>query len=224
VVSTEIVAPSLYSCEVTHVRRSPISNRFDYKGSYWLVDFDQLPHPGGLLGRVSRISADDHLDMRSEAEAAGIVAERMYMLAAARTLGYVFNPISVFWCFDAEGHHTGTLAEVHNTYGGRHAYVLDARGGSWADVDKALYVSPFYPVDGRYYIKADPPTDSVSLTVRLEREGDEPFVATLRGQRRQPTFINVMIGALRYPALRTSARIRWQALRLWWRGLTVQPR
>ncbi len=219
-----MVVPSLYSCEVTHVRRSPILNRFNYKASYWLVDFDQLPHPGGLLGRISRLSADDHLDMRSVASKAGIAAERIYMLAAARTLGYVFNPISIFWCFDAAGNQTGTLAEVHNTYGGRHAYVLDAERGSWSAVEKAMYVSPFYPVDGRYLIKADAPSNSVSVTVRLERDGDEPFVATLRGRRRNPTIVNVMAGALRYPALRTSARIRWQALRLWWRGLTVQPR
>ena len=63
-------------------------------------------------------------------EERGIAASRVVMLTGARTLGYVFNPITVFWCFDETGAQCAVVAEVHNTYGGRHAYVLepDARG------------------------------------------------------------------------------------------------
>ena len=68
------------------------------------------------------------------------------------------------------------------------------------------------------------PGESVSLRVTLRRDGDEPFVATLRGQRRAVTAANVLRATLRYPSARTSALIRWQGIRLWWKGLEVQPR
>jgi DUF1365 family protein len=150
------------------------------------------------------------------------------MLTTARTLGYVFNPISVFWSADATGAATAVVAEVHNTFGGRHAYVLE--GGDLvgtrgeATVEKALYVSPFYPVDGRYRIRVEEPGPSVSVTVTLERNGDEPFVATLRAARRPLTTGNVVRSVLRFSGLRTMALIRWQAIRLWSRGLPVHPR
>ena len=56
------------------------------------------------------------------------------------------------------------VAEVHNTYGGRHAYLLRPDGHGHSKVDKALYVSPFHPADGRYDIRVSEPGESVSLT------------------------------------------------------------
>ena len=72
------------------------------------------------------------------------------MLTTARSFGYVFNPITVFWAYDRAGARTAVVAEVHNTYGGRHGYVLRPDWDGYAEVDKALYVSPFHPADGRY--------------------------------------------------------------------------
>ena len=77
------------------------------------------------------------------------------MLTTARTLGYVFNPITVFWAYDRAGDRTAVVAEVHNTYGGRHAYLLRPDRAGYAEADKALYVSPFYPADGRYQIHVE---------------------------------------------------------------------
>ena len=73
------------------------------------------------------------------------------------------------------------LAEVHNTYGGRHVYLLrpDTQGRS--EVNKEMYVSPFYLVDGSYDIRVSEPGATVSVTVTLRREDDAPFVATMRG-------------------------------------------
>ena len=75
----------------------------------------------------------------------------------ARVLGYVFNPLSIFWCHDAEGVVRHVVAEVHNTYGGRHAYLLPATGDQPAAVKKKLYVSPFNEVDGYYLVRAPRP-------------------------------------------------------------------
>ena len=72
------------------------------------------------------------------------------MLAHARVLGYVFNPLTVFWCHRADGALACVVAEVHNTYRQRHAYLLRTDDRGRAQVPKRFYVSPFYPVDGGY--------------------------------------------------------------------------
>ena len=215
--------PALYNCVVTHSRRAPLTNQFRYRSAYWLVDLDRLPQPRGLFGALARVRAEDHVDVRALLRDNGVDADRVLMLTAARTLGYVFNPISLFWAYDRTGTQTAVVAEVHNTYGGRHAYLLHPDRDGRAQADKALYVSPFYPLDGSYQIHVGEPGETVSLSVTLRRDGDKPFVATLRGRRRAVTAANVLRASLRYPSARTSALIRWQGIRLWWKGLQVQP-
>jgi DUF1365 family protein len=218
--------PALYEATVTHQRRAPLTNRFRYRAWYWLVDLDDLPQPSRLLRLFARVDGRDHMDVRALLREAGIPAERVLMLTGARSLGYVFNPISVFWAYDCDGTRTAVVAEVHNTYGDRHAYLLEGDGsaGGFAPVDKEMYVSPFYPVDGQYRIHVGDPGEWMTMTVELHREGDEPFVATMRGRRQALTAGAVIRSALRYPAIRTSALIRWQAIRLWCRGLEIQAR
>ncbi len=77
----------------------------------------------------------------------------MLVLANARSLGYVFDPLTTYFCFDADGGLEGVLAEVHNTYGERHCYPLAVAERAGATVDKEFYVSPFFAVEGRYDIR-----------------------------------------------------------------------
>jgi uncharacterized protein len=223
-VNGDLEVPAIFEGRVTHTRRTPLVHRFHYRAGYWLVDYDHLPQPHGWMGHVARVRHDDHADVRSLLRDEGIDADRILLLATARTLGYVFNPISVFWCYDASGQSTGVLAEVHNTYGGRHVYVLKGEESAETKVEKELYVSPFYSVEGNYRIRVSQPGARLSVTVTLEQEGHEPFVATLAATRRPLTVANVVRISLSYSALRTSALIRWQALRLWSRGLKFVPR
>jgi uncharacterized protein len=216
--------PALYAAAVTHARRDPISNRFRYRATYWLVDYDQLPVPNGILKHLARLERSDHTDVRRFLAEHKVTAERILMLAMSRTLGYVFNPISVFWCYDAAGRRVAVLAEVHNTYGERHTYLLRPDKNGRSEVNKELYVSPFYPVDGNYVIRVSEPGASVSVAVTLDRGDSAPFVASLRGERRAISKINVVRASVFHPAVRATVLIRWQALRLWVRGLKVQPR
>lgn len=216
--------PALYRTDVTHTRRAPIENRFRYAADYWLVDYDQMGRRSGIVWRLVRFQPDDHSDIRATLAAHDVYAERIVMLAMPRTWGYVFNPISIFWCYGASGERVAVLAEVHNTYGGRHTYFLQPDEKGWSTVEKMMYVSPFYPVDGHYDIRVSEPGSSVSVTVTLRRDNDVPFVATLQGVRKKANIRNVARAYLTRPALRTSFLIRWQAMRLWARGLKVQPR
>jgi DUF1365 family protein len=148
------------------------------------------------------------------------------MLTQARVLGYVFNPLTVYWCHEPEC----VVAEVHNTYGQRYAYLLhpDTRGR--ARVPKQFYVSPFYPVDGDYRMSlpepgADP-GGKLALSVRLDRPDGHSFAASVRGRAVPVTARARLKTAVRYPwsTAAVSARIRWQGVRLYLRGLPVIPR
>ncbi len=90
------------------------------------------------------------------------------MLASARVFGHVFNPLSLFWCHDAAGELRCVVAEVHNTYGERHCYLLETDDAGRASVPKAFYVSPFNDVDGQYRMKLPEPGDTAR---RLDRPG-----------------------------------------------------
>jgi DUF1365 family protein len=223
-VSRDLVVPALYRAKVRHARRSPIRHRFAYGATYWLVDFDRLPEEPGIVRWCTRVRREDHVDIRAILHDKGVNASRIVMLSGARSFGYAFDPISVFWCYDEASTGCTVVAEVHNTYGDRHAYVLEPDGDGAAEIEKVMYVSPFNSVDGTYRIRVSPPGSSVSVQVSLDRAGQEPFVATLQATRRPFTAFAAVSAAVRHSGLRTRALIQWEALRLWRRGLKVQPR
>ncbi len=104
--------------------------------------------------------------------------------------GFVFNPLSVYWCHDAAGAPVCVVAEVHNTYGQRHCYLLRPDGEGTAEADKTFYVSPFFGVEGRYRMRLPPPGEELRLAVQLRTGDGRPFTATVRGggarHRRRP--------------------------------------
>jgi hypothetical protein len=148
------------------------------------------------------------------------------MLANARSLGHVFNPISLFWCHRADGDLECVVAEVHNTYGGRHRYLLhpDAQGG--AQTAKTFYVSPFLTVDGEYRMRVPLPGVDLSVAVTLRQDGRSALTATVTGTRRPATTAELIRTLLRMPFVtyRTSALIRRHGLALWLRRLPVISR
>ncbi|MGH9000847.1 MAG: DUF1365 domain-containing protein [Acidimicrobiia bacterium] len=230
-------AGCLYTTTVRHVRNAPLHNEFRYRSYHWLVDLDALPDLPRPLRSLARFDAADHLGEAGASirdnvcrylAAAGVsfAGGRIVMLAHARVFGYVFNPLSVFWCYQPDGAVQCVVAEVHNTYGGRHRYLLRPDEAGGASVDKAFYVSPFYPVDGRYQMRLPEPGESLDLAITLHRPGQAPFVTRLRGERRPATVANLVGSALRCPwvTLLGAVQIRYQGLRLWAKGLPVVPR
>jgi DUF1365 family protein len=148
------------------------------------------------------------------------------MLAHARVLGYVFNPLTVYWCHRPDGTLACVVAEVHNTYRERHAYLLRTDERGRAEVPKQFYVSPFYPVDGRYRMSLPEPDGRLALSVVLDRPDGHSFIAGVRG-RAVPATARALIGAAaRHPwsTAAVAARIRWQGVQLHLRGLRVVPR
>lgn len=209
----------------------------------WLIDVDRPPRLPAPLRPLARFEARDHFGGTGPTIRAGLekflaahgVAPptgSVVMLAQARVLGHVFNPLSLFWCHDRDGELRCVVAEVHNTYGERHCYLLSPdealREGFHEEfrADKEFYVSPFFPVDGQYRMRLPLPGERLDLAVHLERADGRPFTATVRGRRLEATSGALVRAALRHPwpALAVSAAIRAQGIRLYLKGLPLQPR
>jgi DUF1365 family protein len=230
-------SPVLYECTVFHTRRAPLRNDFSYRTYQWLVDLDELPRPRGLLRPLARFRAADHLgdpERSIRANIDGFLLARgidlgggqVLMLAHARVLGHVFNPLTVYWCHQADGVLACVIAEVHNTYGQRHAYLLQTDQRDRAQVRKGFYVSPYYPVDGSYQMSLPRPGARLALNITLTRPDGQRFVATVRGDAAPATGRALLLAAVRHPwsTAVVSARIRWQGIRLYARGLRPVPR
>jgi DUF1365 family protein len=141
-----------------------------------------------------------------------------------RSLGYVFNPVSFYYCFDAEGERLrAVVAEITNTpWGERHAYVLPAGpDGAVSTFDKAFHVSPFYPMEQTYDWRLGAPGERLEVEMVNLQKGLEVFRAGLAMRRRAFSSAALRRAALLQPfmAWRVHAAIYWQAFRLWVKGV-----
>ena len=216
----------IYDTTVRHTRRKPFKRAFTHRTHTWLVDLDDLPDHG-LLGRFE---ARDHLgepdrSIRRNVEAfldlrgIDVRAGRIEMATNARAFGYCFNPISVFWCWDAQGELAATVVEVHNTYGDRHAYLVHPDEQGRATTDKAMYVSPFHGTDGTYDLTVPVPGDDLTIVVNLTTDDGDRFNASLTGHHHDTSPLRAAPAALRGSIL-----IRVHGIWLWLRRLPVRQR
>ncbi|ANS79135.1 Hypothetical protein SGUI_1739 [Serinicoccus hydrothermalis] len=231
--------PSLVVGTVAHTRHRPVRHSFRYRAYQWLVDIDDLPQHPRPLRWFSSFDAADHLDegrlgdgIRGDLERflahRGVVlqpSDRVLMLANARVLGYVFDPLTVFWCLDASDRLRAVVFEVHNTYGERHAYLLDVDGTGRGSMDKEFYVSPFNDTRGRYAVSLRLTPGRVSVGVGLDRDGGRVLTAVTDGVPEPATARALRRVSLRHalmPQLVTLL-VRLHGIRLW-RKLPIQDR
>jgi DUF1365 family protein len=233
-----VLTPALYRTRITHLRRAPVHHYFEHHGYSWYVDIDRLPQLPRWLRPFARFDAGDHLDggpndsLRQRIDAflvergVDLRGGRITALMQARVLGYVFNPLTLYWCHDAHGVLRHIVAEVHNTYGGRHAYLLPPHGDRPAMVRKKLYVSPFNDVDGYYLVRAPLPDDELDVRISLHRDSQPAFVATVRGSRRSASACELL--KLQFVAplapLMGAIGIRVQGITLWLRRVPIVAR
>ncbi|TXS25928.1 MULTISPECIES: DUF1365 domain-containing protein [unclassified Streptomyces] len=228
---------ALYPCAITHVRTAPRRYALRHRTYLWLVDPDHPPRLPAVLRPLAGFDARDHfggtaptvragLERFLRARGVDLADGTVTMLTQARVLGHVFNPLTVYWCHRPDGTPLCVVAEVHNTYGERHCYLLHPDEAGRAATRKDFYVSPFFPVDGGYRMRLPQPGPRLDLTVHLEREGARPFTATVRGTRRPGTPAQLLRLFLRHPfsTVVVSAAIRLHGIRLFLRRLPVQPR
>jgi len=241
---------ALYVGEVMHARLKPVGHRFCYRVMSLLIDLDRLAEAdrqSPLFG-VNRAalygfhekdhgardgnSLRSHAQRRAAEHGIDLTGGRVLLLCYPRLLGYTFNPLSVYFCYRADGELALLIYEVRNTFGDIHAYVLPVEAdeisaaGVRQQQDKLLYVSPFIPMAMRYHFRVLPPGDRVKLRI-LETDRDGPLLsATFAGRRRALTSVALLRSFFGLPlvTLKIVAAIHWEALRLWLKGARLVPR
>jgi DUF1365 family protein len=239
---------ALYPGDILHHRLWPRRHRFIYRLTSWLIDIDELslldrqfplfswnrPAPLAFMdrdygfgdGRPPRAFIDSML-LQYQLEP----AYRVELLCQIRFLGYVFNPLVVWFCYNRQGQLMATLYEVHNTFRQRHHYLvvtdqLSTNPHHQHRVDKCFYVSPFTPVAGHYCFRFKYPQHSLHLTIR-HKIGNQPMLnAVWRGQRRPLTHRSMAMQLLLRPlaTIKIVCAIHWEAWRLWLKGLRLKSR
>jgi DUF1365 family protein len=224
------VRSAIYTGTLMHSRRTPTRNTFTYPVSYWLLDLDELPELDRKLRLVSvnrrnlvSFRDRDHLGGDRPLKEAVIefagdpTVERVLLLTQLRVLGYVFNPVSFYWLYDAAGELRCMVSELGNTFGERLPELLRGPALRYEHA-KRLHVSPFLGLDAGYEYAFSQPGEQVWARIHVrEEDGRRPLTAVLHGRRRELTNRTVLSTLLRYPLqpLQVIALIHWQALRLW---------
>lgn len=207
------------------------------------VDLDELPaldrkltlfahNRLGLLALFDRDHAERvNKPIRPQIEAllgasgASYDGGRIVLLTMPRLLNYVFNPLSVYFCYRRDGALAALAHEVSNTFGERHFYVLPAAGDQDAIVqqscDKAFFVSPFLEDGLHYEFRVRPPAAEVSVAMIVRRGAEIALAASFAGERRALTDANILRAWLGNPlmTLTVIAGIHWEALKMWLKGI-----
>ena len=234
---------ALYPGIVMHRRLRPRHHRFAYRVFAMLVDLDELP---GLDSGLRLFSWNrfglfsfhdrDHGDgtplkawLDGLLGAAGITATGpRRVLCYPRILGYVFNPLSVWFCHGESGALKAIIYEVHNTYAERHAYVLPVASDSALvrhGCAKDFYVSPFLSPDCRYQFRIHPPGEKTAIVIHEEEAGAPILSASFSGRRRALDDRALLAMFLAYPlmTLKIVAAIHFEAVRLMFKGIRRHP-
>jgi cyclopropane-fatty-acyl-phospholipid synthase len=230
----------IYAGVLEHERLGPVAHRFRYPVYLYGFDLDELatldrtlPGFGYNRTRIVSMHDRDYLDdgpgsirdkLMRVLGAHGLAGEvaRVELVTAARYFGHVFNPVSFHHCYGSDGALRCVVAEVNNTFGERHLYVLDAleaRDGAHETrrpVPKAFHVSPFYDVQGDYRFRFGDLRAGLDVSIEVHRDGAPAFRARLTGTARPLTGGALAATLARYPltAALTVPRILWQAGKL----------
>ena len=236
---------ALYLGTVRHRRSAAPRHDFAYRVWYALLDLDELPKTAARSrwfshNRFNLTGFDDRDHMGPTREPVrrkldrwlrtkGIETEifRVSVLTHLRVLGYVFNPVSFYFCRDRNDSLRHVVAEVNNTFGETYCYLLSAEGDvAREEREKVFHVSPFQPVDGRYRFRVRAPGDTLSARIDVVRDGEQVLSTALSGSRHPLTDGSLFRTVVRHPhtGLRTLALIHYQALRLWLKRAQYFPK
>jgi DUF1365 family protein len=237
----------IYFTKVMHRRMFPVRYHFDYRVFSLLLDIDALDRlpsliaPGGF--HFFRFQSKDHgprdgSALRPWAERLlrerGIELDggRIRLFCFPRVLGYGFNPLSLWYCEHRDGTLRAVIAEVSNTFGEHHCYLL-ANAGQPIDwplrdsADKCFHVSPLMDLQGSYRFRLSRPDTHIAVLIRqFDAQGRLKLVATQSG-RGEPLTNGALWRAFRSMPLMTfkvMAAIHWQALKIWLAGARYFPK
>jgi uncharacterized protein len=240
------VTSCIYSGEVMHCRTAPVRHTFRYPIALFALDLDELTeldrrlrcfsvNGRNLIGFHDR----DHMDRRPGSTKTKVLAflrahdidldgGTITLLTQCRMFGYVFNPVSFYYCHRPSGDLHCIVAEVNNTFGERYLYLLshdqdaDDVAGRYRryTARKVMHVSPFISMQARYEFRFAPVGDRLSVFMTESAHGQRFFAAHLRGRRTELSDRTLLWLVATHPflTLKIIGAIHWQAVRLYLKG------
>jgi uncharacterized protein len=232
---------ALYDGTVVHARLRPVTHKLSYRVFTLLFDCSRLDaldrrlwlfsrNRFNIFGLYDRDLGDGggieaYLEKIAASAPGGLDISRFMMLCYPRILGFVFNPLTVYFGLDAEDRIRLVVYEVSNTFGERKTYVLpaeaDENGLIWQSCPKEFYVSPFNTVAGNYDFHIAPIGEGLTLGVALRDENGPLLRAHFRGHRRDLTDRTLLAALLRtgWMTIKVVAGIHFEAAKLWLKGM-----
>ncbi len=235
-----ILKNAIYTGDVFHERHMPFTHKLKYRVfSLWL-DIDDLKTLDQSLkyfrfnrwGIVSVNNRDhalrDGSDVRPWIEKAAkdksvdLTGGRIFMLGFPRLWGYVFNPLTIFFCYGADKTLKGILYQVKNTFGEQHGYFIptEEQGKISQEHAKVFHVSPFIPMDCTYKFKIFEPNETLNIAIHQFMKEGKILTATWHGQREDLNDKTLLRAVLGHPlmTIKVIVGIHWEALKLWIKG------
>lgn len=234
---------AIYETAIAHARQKPVRQNFVVSGYSLCVDVARFDGAGKRLRLLSFTSpawhrfrrnafsllADESLPAvecaaRFLRERTGLLADRFLLLAHPSIAGYVFNPVSFFFCLNGEKH-VATIVEVNNTFGEQKHFILPA-GQAKARARKNFYVSPFVSPFADFTMKIQTPGDQLEITINTLRAENADLLARMSGRRYALSDRQLLKFALKYPfhTVKVIVLIHYYALRLFFKGVPFYPK
>ncbi len=234
--------PEICHGKVMHRRLRPTEHQFSYGVFFLRLPLSQLPvarnrwlsvNSFNLLSLYTKdYGARDGTDVEQwarcllETNGLSVADGEIVLQTFPRLLGYVFNPISIYYCYDKSGDMRAAICEVSNTFGERHNYLVAHEHGEpiiasdWIVARKVFHVSPFCEIRGYYRFRFE--QDAGRAFAQIDHfdgnaDEDKLIVTTIHGAPQALTSANAVSTFLRFPLMTigVAARIHWQAWKLW---------
>lgn len=240
---------SLYFGKVMHARLKPKIHRFNYNIFSLVIDLDQYESANkkskifsvnkrGLVsfhekdhGPRDGSSLRNHID-KLLLDGGMPAATKILLWCNPRVLGYTFNPLSIYFCYDKNNEVSALVYQVNNTFGQTHSYVAsvkpsDTKEGSIKNsTQKRFYVSPFLDMDLQYNFRIQPPGKNLRIRILEEDEAGPILSATFSGEQKELNATSLSLGILKTLGLtwKIMAGIHFEAIILWFKGVKLRKR
>ena len=235
----------IYNGEVTHTRFKPVRHFLKYKTFSLLIDLDEINILDKSIGIFSHNKFNifsfydkDHGDRDGGNLKDWVISNlkkfqikenitKIKVLCYPRILGYVFNPLSIFYCYEKDKL-VAIFYEVKNTFNEQHTYIFKIKNNEEIiqKCRKKFYVSPFMDMETFYNFKLINPNDKLSVFIKQTDADGTILTATQTGDKKEFSFKQLAINFLKYPlmTIKIISSIHYEALLLWKKGAIYRKR
>ena len=235
----------IYNGEVNHTRFKPVKHFLNYKTFSLLIDLDEIEQLDKSISIFSHNKFNifsfynkDHGDRDGNCLKKWVISNlkkykiegnisKIKILCYPRIFGYVFNPLSIFYCYENDKLKS-IFYEVKNTFNEQHTYIFKIKDGEEIKqkCKKKFYVSPFMDMETFYNFKLIDPNQRLSVMIKQTDAEGTVLTATQTGDKKEFNFKQLLINFFRYPfmTLKIISSIHFEALLLWKKGAIYRKR